>query len=109
VGCRTLVGLPRDELPVLCADEEVAEETEDTPNANEFKFKLCSSLLTHIPTLDCIQLAICEAYYKPEMEDEPLAIEYKEAEAGTLPVPHLPPGPVTPTATPVPMLYSDAL
>lgn len=75
VGCRTLVGLPRTELPVLCADEEVAEETEDTP----------------------------------EMEDEPLAIEYKEAEAGTLPVPHLPPGPDTPAVTPVPMLYSDAL
>lgn len=31
VGCRTLVGFPRAELPVLCADEEVAEETEDTP------------------------------------------------------------------------------
>lgn len=75
MGCRTLVGLPREELPVLCADEEVAEETEDTP----------------------------------EMEDEPLAIEYKEAEAGTLPVPHLPPGPDTPALTPVPMLYSDAL
>lgn len=75
VGCRNLVGLPREELPVLCADEEVAEETEDTP----------------------------------EIEDEPLAIEYKEAEAGTLPVPHLPPGPDTPAVTPVPMLYSDAL
>lgn len=75
IGCRTLVGLPREELPVLCADEEVAEETEDTP----------------------------------EMEDEPLAIEYKEAEAGTLPAPHLPPGPDTPAVMPVPMLYSDAL
>lgn len=31
MGCRTLVGLPRVELPVLCADEEVADETEDTP------------------------------------------------------------------------------
>lgn len=49
------------------------------------------------------------ARYVPDMEDEPLAIEYKEAEAGTLPVPHLPPGPDTPAVTPVPMLYSDAL
>lgn len=47
--------------------------------------------------------------YEPEMEDEPLAIEYREAEAGTLPVPHLPPGPDTPAVMPVPMLYSDAL
>lgn len=39
------------------------------------------------------------------MEDEPLAIEYNEAEAGTLPVPHLPPE--TPAVTP--MLYADAL
>lgn len=31
MGCRNLEGLPREELPVLCADEEVAEETEDTP------------------------------------------------------------------------------
>lgn len=31
MGCRTLLGLPRVELPVLCADEEVADETEDTP------------------------------------------------------------------------------
>lgn len=44
--------------------------------------------------------------YEPDMEDEPLAIEYREAEAGTLPVPHLPPGPAV---TPVPMLYADAL
>lgn len=43
------------------------------------------------------------------MEDEPLAIEYKEADAGTLPGPHLPLGPDTPAVTPVPMLYSDAL
>lgn len=48
-------------------------------------------------------------FYEPEIEDEPLAMEYREAEAGTLPVTHLPPGPVTPTDTPVPILYSDAL
>lgn len=35
IGCRTLVDLPRVELPVLLADEEVAEETEDTPVSNE--------------------------------------------------------------------------
>lgn len=62
-------------LPVLFVDEEVAEDTEDTP----------------------------------EMKDEPLAMEYNDAEAGTLPVPHLPPGPDTPTLAPVPILYSDAL
>lgn len=43
------------------------------------------------------------------MEDEPLVIEYKEAEAGTFPDTHLPPGPDTPAITPAPMLYSDAL
>lgn len=74
-GCLTLVGFPRLELPVLLAEDELEEDTEDTP----------------------------------EIEDEPLAIEYKEAEAGTFPATHLPPGPVTPTGTPVPMLYSDAL
>lgn len=102
VGCRTLVGLPREELPVLFADEEVAEETEDTPAW----VKLCSVLNIPLAT-DRTQLAICEIDYEPEMEDEPLAIEYKEAEAGTLPAPHLPPD--TPAVTPVPMLYSDAL
>jgi hypothetical protein len=49
------------------------------------------------------------AIYEPEREDEPLAIEYREAEAGTFPAPHLPPGPETPAVRPVPMLYSDAL
>jgi len=33
VGCRTRIGFP--ELPVLLADEEVAEETEDTPARSE--------------------------------------------------------------------------
>lgn len=105
MGCRTLVGLPRAELPVLCADEEVAEETEDTPTRVRIqRVKLIFMML---------QRDKCNfpwaSNYEPEMEDEPLAIEYREAEAGTLPVPHLPPGPDTPAVTPVPMLYSDAL
>lgn len=76
VGCRilvVLVGLLRE---MLRAVEEVAEETEDTP----------------------------------ETDDEPLAIEYKEAEAGTLlvvAVPHLLADLDIPA--PVPMLYSDEL
>lgn len=36
-------------------------------------------------------------------------MEYSDAEAGTLPATHLPPGPVTPPAPPVLILYSDEL
>lgn len=30
-GCLTLVGFPRLELPVLLAEDELEEDTEDTP------------------------------------------------------------------------------
>ena len=98
-GCLTLVGFPRLELPVLLAEDELVEDTEDTPMKTE------TTLLMAV----IYNVAICWRCDEPEIEDEPLAIEYKDAEAGTFPATHLPPGPVTPTGTPVPMLYSDAL
>lgn len=47
VGCRTLVCLPRAELPVLLADEEVAEETEDTPAGANVNAKLCGKMYAY--------------------------------------------------------------
>lgn len=39
-GCLTLVGLPRLELPVLHAEDELEEDTEDTP-AGETVYRKC--------------------------------------------------------------------